>query len=87
MMPVLTHIEHPFHGQISPELRRMDMINRARREEMEVMLFGLNPRHTVGKTGSSPRSRESLLGRMVSGMRAAVGSSLIAAGNRINTAA
>ncbi len=87
MMPVLTNFEQPFHGQTSPELRRMDMLNRARREEMDAMLFGLNPRHTVGKAGNSTRSRESLIGRMVHGVRAAIGSSLIAAGNRIHTAA
>ena len=87
MMPMMTNFETPFHGQTSPELRRMDMLNRARREEMDAMLFSLSPRHRVGKAGNSARSRETLLGRMVSGMRAVIGSSLIAAGNRIHTAA
>lgn len=87
MMPMLTNFEQPFHGQTSPELRRMDMLNRARREEMDAMLFGLNPRFSVGKAGNSARSRETLIGRMVTGMRAAIGNTLIAAGNRIHTAA
>lgn len=87
MMPVLTHFEHPFEGPTSPELRRMDMLNRARREEMDAMIFGMNPRYTVGRTGFSTRNRESLIGRLVKGTRAAIGQSLIAAGNRIHSAA
>ena len=62
-------------------------IERIIREEMDAMLFGLNPRYTVGKTGNSTRTRDTLIVRVVTGMRAAIGSTLIAAGNRIHTAA
>lgn len=82
MMPVLTHFDHPYEGHSDPELRRLDMLNRARRDEMDAMLFSLNPRHTARKTGTSTRSRESLMNRM----RAAIGNTLIAAGNRIQSA-
>lgn len=87
MMPMMTNFEHPFEGQTSPELRRMSMHNRARREEMDAMIFGINPRHTVVRTGSSPRTRALLPSRMITGLRAAIGNSLIAAGNRMNPAA
>lgn len=87
MMPIMTNFEHPFEGQTNPELRRMSMHNRARREEMDAMIFGINPRHTVVRTGSSRRTRGSLFTRIITGTRAAIGNSLIAAGNRMHPAA
>lgn len=82
MMPVISHFDHPYEGHADPQSRRMAMMNRARRDEMDAMLFGLNSRQKARKTGTSTRTRESLINRM----RAAIGNTLIAAGNRIQSA-
>lgn len=74
--------------QTSPELRRMDMLNRARRDEMDAMLHSLNPRHTVATGRTNVRGQqESAFGKMINGMRDGIGTALIAAGNRIQSAA
>lgn len=82
MMPVMTHFEHPYENHNNPEVRRMAMLNRARRDEMDAMILNLSTRHTVRGAQTSTRTRESLVNRM----RAAIGNTLIAAGNRIQAA-
>ena len=82
MMPVMTHFDHPYENHTNPEVRRMAMLNRARRDEMDAMILNLSTRHHVWGAQSNSRTRESLVNRM----RAAIGNTLIAAGNRIQAA-
>lgn len=83
MMPVLTHFDHVYDHHTDSQSRRLAILNRARREEMEAMLFATPERHNETRTGSTPRKHEGALNRM----RAAIGNTLIAAGNRIQSPA
>lgn len=83
MMPVLTNFDHFIDHETDSQSRRLAILNRARREEREALLWASAPRHTVARTGHSPRKHESALGRM----RTAIGNTLIAAGNRIQSPA
>lgn len=73
-----------YPAQSSPEIRRADMYNRARREEMDTLLFSMNPRHIPGTASRSrnPRS-ESSLGSMFNSLRNGIGNVLVNAGNRL----
>lgn len=82
MMPVLTNFDHFIDHENDSQSRRMAIMNRARREEREAILWASAPRHTDTRTGNSPRKHEGTLSRM----RTAIGNSLIAAGNRIQSA-
>lgn len=85
---LVPHEELLYPTHTSPELRRMDMFNRARREEREVMLQNVNPRQsaaTVSKRRNADDS--STISRMMSGLRRAIGSALVTAGNRIQSPA
>lgn len=75
-----------FESQMSPELRRMDMINRARREELDVMVYGVSPRQPR-KARHAVRHQANSVVRFLSGMRNGIGNALIAAGTRIHSAA
>jgi hypothetical protein len=83
MMPVLTHFDHVYEGHTDSQSRRLAIMNRARREEMEAMLFATPSRHNVTRTGNSARKHEGVFRRM----RAAIGNTLIAAGNRMQSPA
>ena len=82
MMPVLTNFDHFVDHETDPQSRRLAIMNRARREEREAMLWASAPRQAVTRTGNSRRKHENALSRM----RAAIGNSLIAAGTRIQSA-
>lgn len=74
--------------QTSPELRRMDMYNRARREEMESMLYSVSPRHTAAHVSNSRNQSDSLsISRIITGLRRAIGHALVTAGTRIQSPA
>jgi hypothetical protein len=74
--------------QTSPELRRLEIYNRARREELDAMLYNLSPRQPIAyRSDSSARTQASIINRMVHGLRDGIGSALITAGNRIQSAA
>ena len=74
--------------QTSPELRRADLYNRARREEMEAMLYGMNPRHNVNVDSSTRLTPQThTIAEMFHGLRRGIGNALITAGNRIQNPA
>lgn len=86
MMPTsqfLTQFELTSATQTSPDLRRMDMYNRARREEMDAMLYAMNARQTAHVNGSKTGSTTSGIAGLFNGMRKSIGSMLISAGTRI----
>ncbi len=83
MMPILTQPDHLLEHRADSQSRRLAILNRARREEIDAIIFATPPRHTVTRTGSSARKRESLLDRMRDG----IGETLISAGNRIQSRA
>lgn len=91
MMPPTMLVPHEdllYPTQTSPELRRMDMFNRARREEMETMLLNINPRHTTAHVSKRRNENESLsVARLVNGLRKTVGQALVTAGTRIQSPA
>jgi hypothetical protein len=87
MMPVLTHFDHLIEDHTDSQSRRLAILNRARREEIDAMIFSAPPRHTVTRTGSSARKHRSSLGRVVNRMRDGIGDTLISAGNRIQSRA
>ena len=74
--------------RMTPELRRADMYNRARREEMDAMLYSINPRHNVS-TSRRIRSGRSTVGfaSLFHGLRRGIGNVLITAGNRMQNPA
>lgn len=89
MMPTsqtLTHFELSSSTQTSPDLRRMDMYNRARREEMEAMLYNMDSRQSVSYNGKAVSNRTSPISVMLNGMRKGIGHMLISAGTRIQSA-
>lgn len=73
--------------QTSPELRRMDMLNRARREETEAMIFSIDPRQGVSRTVASEKTQPSALISTLNSVRNGIGHLLISAGSRIQSAA
>lgn len=86
-MMLSTHLYNndlPAGVQSSPELRRMDMYHRARREEMDAMLFSMSPRQQVHfrRTITRGGSLASVLGSVRNG----IGQFLISAGSRIQSA-
>lgn len=87
MLPFYTYAQDPYEEYNDPQRRRLAMLNRARRDEMDAIIYGAHPHHGVVRTGDTPRTQESALHRMIGGLRAAIGNSLIAAGNRIHSAA
>lgn len=70
--------------QTSPDLRRMDMYHRARREEMDAMLFSMSPRQQVSfsRTGS----RSNVFANLFGTIRNGIGQFLVSAGTRIQSA-
>lgn len=77
-----------YTARTSPELRRADMYNRARREEMDAMLYDINPRQGV----SSRKSRGSMpgnpsIGELLTRLRNGLGNALVSAGTRIQNPA
>lgn len=82
MMPVMTDFDFQSRNYDKPDIRRMSIYNRARRDEMDAMLFNLSTRQKVRGAHTSTRTGETLINRL----RAAIGNSLIAAGNRIQAA-
>lgn len=85
---LVPHADLLYPAQTSPELRRIDMYNRARREEMDAVLYNLSPRHSVSYSGRTRDERETLtVSRLFTGLRNGIGSALITAGNRIHSAA
>lgn len=91
MMPFTQSVavyELPSSAQTSPELRRMDIYNRARREEMDALLYNLNPRQTVAyERNPGGSGQESIITKIFNGLRFGIGSALITAGNRIQSTA
>lgn len=86
MMPTsqtLTSFELSSATQTSPDLRRMDMYNRARREEMDAMLYAMNSRQRVSHNQTSGKRSNSGIASLLNGMRKGLGSLLISAGTRI----
>ena len=86
MMPtsqILTQFELTTAHQTSPDLRRMDMFNRARREEIDAMLYAMNSRQQLSvKAGGSTRTSHGIA-NLFNGMRKSIGNMLISAGTRI----
>lgn len=91
MMPptmLAPHEELLYPTQTSPELRRMDMFNRARREEMNAMIHGMNSRDAIRTAGSRRSKDESFtFSRLLNGLRNGIGNALVSAGNRIQSPA
>ena len=91
MMPptmLVPHEDRLYPTQTSPELRRMDMFNRARREEMESQLYSVNPRQSLRSVSARRNAQESMtFGRILNSVRNGLGSMLITAGNRIQNPA
>lgn len=86
MMPI-THLyttNFTDSPQTSPDLRRMDMYHRARREEMDAMLFSMNPRQQVNVGHSIPSSNR--IASVFGSVRNGIGQFLISAGSRIQSA-
>lgn len=74
--------------QTSPDLRRADMYNRARREELDALVYNVSPRYNVIFDRKSRYTHETLtIGKLFLGLRNGIGSALITAGNRIHTPA
>ena len=69
--------------QSNPELRRMDIYNRARREEMDAMLYAMNARQIARGRNSNARNTSTGIAGLFNGMRKSIGSMLISAGTRI----
>ncbi len=91
MMPptmLVPHEELLYSAQMSPELRRMDMFNRARREEREAMLYNVNPRRSAATVSKRRDANDSTsLSRIINGLRNGIGNALVTAGNRIQSPA
>lgn len=80
----LTMLDQRYEPQTTPELRRMEMINRARREELHAMVYGVTPRSSYGARAGR---RDSARGTTFSSKIAdSIGGLLIAAGQRIQSA-
>lgn len=80
----LSLFEQKFEPQMTPELRRMDMINRARREELNAMVYGMSPRSSYGaRAGRRDSARGTTFGSKIAD---GIGGMLIAAGQRIQGA-
>lgn len=85
---LVPHEEMLYPTQTTPELRRMDMFNRARREEMEAMLFSINPRHTSAHVSNRRNESEAFtITRLLNGLRNGLGNALVSAGTRIQSPA
>lgn len=81
----LSQMDHPFENHISPDLRRMELVSRARRDELNSILNGIDSRYrVVGTRQSRSVTQRTSLGSKVIGMIANV---LISAGNRLQSAA
>lgn len=91
MMPptmLVPHEELLYSPHTSPELRRMDMYNRARREEMEAILRNVNPRQSMQTVSTRRNDDESLtFSRLINGLRNGIGNLLVNAGTRIQNPA
>lgn len=61
----------------------MDMYNRARREEMDAMLYAMNSRQTAHVNGSKRGNATTGIAGLFNGMRKSIGSMLISAGTHI----
>ena len=82
------HEELLYSPQTSPELRRMDMFNRARREEREALIHNVNPRHSMSTISNKRNESESFnLARLFHGLRNGLGNALVSAGTRIQSPA
>lgn len=69
----------------SPELRRMQLANHARREEFNLMIFSSEQRGRR-HTPAISQMREHAIGRALNSIRDGIGGILISAGNRIQSA-
>lgn len=91
MMPTsitLTHFELPKTTQYSPELHRMEMLARARREETDALIYGRYSRMSITPGPSMYRRQDpSLITKTIDGIRNGIGTVLIFMGNRIHTTA
>lgn len=91
MMPptlLFPHEDLLYPTHTTPELRRMDMYNRARRAEIDSQIYTMNQRHT-GRVGGSRRDAGDTLtfAGIFQAVRNGIGSMLITAGNRIQNPA
>lgn len=85
---LVPHEELLYPAATTPELRRMDMFHRARREEMESLLLGVNPRHSMTIVSNNRNAHESFtISRIFNGLRNGLGNMLVSAGNRIQSPA
>ena len=91
MMPptmLVPHEEMLYSPHTSPELRRMDMFNRARRAEREAMINSITISEASSFISNGRNKHESFtFGRMLSSIRNGLGHALVSAGNRIQSAA
>lgn len=82
------HDELLYNVRVSPEIRRMDMFNRARREEMEAQIHNMNQRQiTQGSESRHNPGEANGFARLIQNVRNGIGNMLITAGNRIQNPA
>ena len=71
--------------QLSPELRRMDMLSRARREEHDALAFGMSPRF-ARRAARRNTTTNNGVARAIANVRKSLGNMLISAGERVHSA-
>ncbi len=85
---LVPHEDLQYPTQTSPDLRRMEMFNRAHRDQKNEMGFEINGREPA--TTVSIRESEddsSAVSRFVNSIRNGIGNALVTAGNRIQSPA